>query len=96
MCSKTSLPDSTHFCLCHTVWPDAVPAPRLPLLRQMKGRWYCVCPNCNFYVGGLDGFENSRAAVAMWQSCCRQGDQHIQTLWMRDYAAQGVKTEAAA
>lgn len=96
MCSTASLPESTHFCLCHTVWPAAVPAPRLPQLRQLKGRWFCVCPNCNFYVGDLDGFENYQAAVAMWQRCCRPGDQHIQDLWLRDYAAQGVKTEAAA
>lgn len=97
MCLSNSQNDSLHFCLCHAVWPDAVPAPRMPVVKQSKaGRWYCICPNCHFYVGGPNGLENVRAAVSLWQACCRPGDPHIQMLWLRDYADQGVKPEGAA
>lgn len=92
MSSSEFLPESTHFCLCHQVWPESVLAPTLPKLLTGNGRWFCICPCCNFYVGGYTGFENRHAAVAMWQTCCKPGDQHIKDLWVQSYSTLNAKS----
>lgn len=91
--SAYELPDGVHFCLCRYVWPDAIPAPRLPQLRSKGGRWWCVCPACNFCVGWDVGFDHPRAAISCWQTCCKPRDQFIMELWLQEYSAQGQKTE---